>query len=176
MSVIFGTNNVESICPNHDFGHFCMVLFYWQGMTSYSRTVATSGWNHYRSNYVIVRCWCCEITGDVSIECRQLRSVRYLSDGFCTSVRPVHDVVCTGNCLPIRQLPWYAEFIKVRHATCSGSMDKWVLESHVVISSKDVSVGLSVNKVVEKLYKKLLYRPRLIKFSEAEGLATFAGS
>jgi len=55
------------------------------------------------------------ITGDVAIECRELRSVRYLSDGFCTSVRPVHDVVCTGTCLPIRQLPWYAEFIKVSH-------------------------------------------------------------
>ena len=53
--------------------------------------------------------WCClwrnytrTRTGDVAIECRELRSVRYLSDGFCTSVRPVHDVVCTGTCLHIR--------------------------------------------------------------------------
>jgi len=59
-------------------------------------------------------------TEDLTIECHELRSVRYLSDGFCTSVRPVVDVVCTGNCLPIRQLPWYAEFIKVRHYTCSA--------------------------------------------------------
>lgn len=43
----------------------------------------------------------------------ELRSKRYITDGFCTSVRPVVDVVCTGSCLPIRELPWYAEFIKV---------------------------------------------------------------
>lgn len=59
---------------------------------------------------------CCNVcVEDVTIDCHELRSVRYLSDGFCTSVRPIHDVVCTGNCLPIRQLPWYAEFIKVRY-------------------------------------------------------------
>lgn len=50
---------------------------------------------------------------DVAIECIALRSKRYISDGFCTSLKPVSDVVCTGSCLPIRDLPWYAEFIKV---------------------------------------------------------------
>ena len=54
-------------------------------------------------------------TGDVNVECQALRSKRYLSDGFCTSLRPVEDVVCTGSCLPIRELPWYAEFVKVRN-------------------------------------------------------------
>lgn len=62
---------------------------------------------------VSLRVYVCACTDDLTIECRELRSVRYLSDGFCTSARPIHDVVCTGNCLPIRQLPWYAEFIKV---------------------------------------------------------------
>ena len=50
---------------------------------------------------------------DLMIECKQLRSKRYITDGFCTSIKAVVDVVCTGTCLPIRQLPWYAEFIKV---------------------------------------------------------------
>lgn len=42
-----------------------------------------------------------------------MRSKRYITDGFCTSLKPVEDMVCTGNCLPISDLPWYAEFLKV---------------------------------------------------------------
>jgi len=52
-------------------------------------------------------------SANVTVECKALRSKRYISDGFCTSLKPVEDLVCTGNCLPIRDLPWYAEFIKV---------------------------------------------------------------
>ena len=44
--------------------------------------------------------------------CRELRAKRYISDGFCTSMKPIKEVVCAGNCLPIRDLPWYAEFVK----------------------------------------------------------------
>lgn len=50
---------------------------------------------------------------DLQIECIPLRSKRYFTDGFCTSVGPVDDHVCTGRCLPIGDLPWYAEYIKV---------------------------------------------------------------
>lgn len=50
---------------------------------------------------------------DVQVGCKELRSKRYISDGFCTSLKPVTEVICTGHCLPIRDLPWYAEFIKV---------------------------------------------------------------
>lgn len=50
---------------------------------------------------------------DIQVGCKELRSKRYISDGFCTSVKPITEVVCTGHCLPIRNLPWYAEFIKV---------------------------------------------------------------
>lgn len=53
------------------------------------------------------------IAADVAIECKALRSKRYITDGFCTSLKPVEDMVCTGNCLPISDLPWYAEFLKV---------------------------------------------------------------
>ena len=45
--------------------------------------------------------------------CKELRSKRYISDGFCTSIKPITEVVCTGHCLPVQELPWYAEFIKV---------------------------------------------------------------
>ena len=59
-------------------------------------------------------CVCvCVCPADLQIECKPLKSKRYITDGFCTSIRPVVDFVCTGTCLPIRQLPWYAEFIKV---------------------------------------------------------------
>lgn len=27
-------------------------------------------------------------------------------------MKPIKEVVCAGNCLPIRQLPWFAEFVK----------------------------------------------------------------
>ncbi len=50
---------------------------------------------------------------NIQVGCKELRSKRYISDGFCTSVKPITEVVCTGHCLPIRNLPWYAEFIKV---------------------------------------------------------------
>lgn len=53
------------------------------------------------------------VAEDVQVGCKELRSKRYISDGFCTSVKPITEVVCTGHCLPIRNLPWYAEFIKV---------------------------------------------------------------
>ena len=53
------------------------------------------------------------ISDDIQVGCKELRSKRYISDGFCTSVKPITELVCTGHCLPIRNLPWYAEFIKV---------------------------------------------------------------
>jgi len=59
------------------------------------------------------QCSVCICAADLQIECKPLKSKRYITDGFCTSIRPVVDFVCTGTCLPIRQLPWYAEFIKV---------------------------------------------------------------
>ena len=53
------------------------------------------------------------VADDLQVGCTELRSKRYISDGFCTSLKPVTEVICTGHCLPIRDLPWYAEFIKV---------------------------------------------------------------
>ncbi|XP_076437364.1 uncharacterized protein LOC143276632 [Babylonia areolata] len=52
-------------------------------------------------------------TEDIQVGCRELRAKRYISDGFCTSVKPLQEVVCEGHCLPIRNLPWYAEFVEL---------------------------------------------------------------
>ncbi|XP_071941335.1 uncharacterized protein [Antedon mediterranea] len=50
---------------------------------------------------------------DLQLGCTELRSKRYISDGFCTSIKPITEVVCAGECLPVRNLPWYAEYVKV---------------------------------------------------------------
>lgn len=34
------------------------------------------------------------------IGCRELRSTKYISDGHCTSINPIKELVCTGQCLP----------------------------------------------------------------------------
>lgn len=34
------------------------------------------------------------------VECRELRSTKYISDGQCTSVNPIKELVCAGECLP----------------------------------------------------------------------------
>jgi len=45
--------------------------------------------------------------------CHEMTSKRYISNGFCTSVRPVTERVCTGYCLPRDVLPWYSEYVEV---------------------------------------------------------------
>lgn len=52
---------------------------------------------------------------DLQMGCTELRSKRYISDGFCTSIKPITEVVCAGECLPLDngQLPFYARYLKV---------------------------------------------------------------
>lgn len=38
------------------------------------------------------------------IGCRELRSTKYISDGHCTSINPIKELVCTGQCLPASML------------------------------------------------------------------------
>lgn len=56
---------------------------------------------------------CYVSTEDMSYGCKELRSKRYISDGFCTATKPITEVVCTGSCLPASLLPWYAEYVKL---------------------------------------------------------------
>ncbi|XP_062842195.1 sclerostin domain-containing protein 1b [Trichomycterus rosablanca] len=37
--------------------------------------------------------------------CRELRSTKYISDGHCTSVKAVKELVCAGECVPAHLLP-----------------------------------------------------------------------
>ena len=55
------------------------------------------------------------LSDDVQIGCTELRAKRFISDGFCTSIKPIKEVVCAGHCLPIKEqnLPWWSEFTKV---------------------------------------------------------------
>ncbi|XP_055083775.1 sclerostin domain-containing protein 1a [Periophthalmus magnuspinnatus] len=39
------------------------------------------------------------------IGCRELRSTKYISDGHCTSLKPIRELVCAGECLPAQLLP-----------------------------------------------------------------------
>uniref|UniRef100_A0A672GN42 Sclerostin domain containing 1b n=1 Tax=Salarias fasciatus TaxID=181472 RepID=A0A672GN42_SALFA len=39
------------------------------------------------------------------VGCRELRSTKYISDGQCTSVSPIKELVCAGECLPNHLLP-----------------------------------------------------------------------
>ncbi|XP_069585405.1 sclerostin domain-containing protein 1 [Ranitomeya imitator] len=44
-------------------------------------------------------------TGQHQVGCRELRSTKYISDGQCTSLRPLKELVCAGECLPLPILP-----------------------------------------------------------------------
>ncbi|CAJ0964600.1 unnamed protein product [Ranitomeya imitator] len=48
--------------------------------------------------------WCSE-TSQHQVGCRELRSTKYISDGQCTSLRPLKELVCAGECLPLPILP-----------------------------------------------------------------------
>lgn len=51
---------------------------------------------------------------EVQLGCKELRAKRFISDGFCTSLKPLKEVVCAGQCMPIKEqnMPWWAEFTK----------------------------------------------------------------
>lgn len=44
-------------------------------------------------------------TDQSQVGCRELRSTKYISDGQCTSLNPVKELVCAGECLPAHMLP-----------------------------------------------------------------------
>lgn len=62
---------------------------------------------------VISHIWikCISFTSHVSgsdqrqMGCRDLRSTKYISDGQCTSINPIKELICAGECLPAHLLP-----------------------------------------------------------------------
>ncbi|XP_051894487.1 sclerostin [Pristis pectinata] len=45
------------------------------------------------------------VRGAMEFSCRELRSTRYISDGTCRSVKPVKELICSGQCMPVHLLP-----------------------------------------------------------------------
>ncbi|XP_029647023.1 sclerostin domain-containing protein 1-like isoform X1 [Octopus sinensis] len=66
----------------------------------------------YGQNTSIEPTWSSPYRDDIQMGCKELRSKKYISDGSCTSIKPVMEMICTGYCLPIDKLPWYAEYVK----------------------------------------------------------------
>ncbi|TSK31409.1 Sclerostin domain-containing protein 1 [Bagarius yarrelli] len=44
-------------------------------------------------------------TEQSQLGCRELRSSKYISDGQCTSLKAVKELVCAGKCLPAHLIP-----------------------------------------------------------------------
>lgn len=67
------------------------------------------------------------------VGCVELRSKRYVSDGRCTLIRPLIEVVCSGLCLPVHTLPWYSDYVK---AWAGTSPREWRCVDDVVRKKK----------------------------------------
>lgn len=52
-------------------------------------------------------------SGILNLGCEGIRIRRYVSNGRCTSRRPIRDMICDGQCLPMDELPWFPEFSKI---------------------------------------------------------------
>lgn len=52
-------------------------------------------------------------SGILNLGCTGIRFRRYVSNGFCTSRRPLRDMICDGDCLPMDQLPFFPNFSKI---------------------------------------------------------------
>ncbi|XP_077432536.1 sclerostin domain-containing protein 1a [Vanacampus margaritifer] len=63
--------------------------------------------------------------------CRELRSTKYISDGHCTSIHPIKELVCAGECLPTQMLHnWIggvhqSKKFWARHSKASSSTPDW---------------------------------------------------
>lgn len=55
----------------------------------------------------------CFFVGILNLGCEGIRIRRYVSNGRCTSRRPIRDMICDGHCLPMDELPWFPEFSKI---------------------------------------------------------------
>ncbi|MCJ8746276.1 hypothetical protein PDJAM_G00140030 [Pangasius djambal] len=95
---------------------FCALLKSCQGVqngaTELSDGIATSSLQEPQSNGSVNKVRGggrrTESTGQIEqsqLGCRELRSTKYISDGQCTSLKAVKELVCAGECLPTQLLP-----------------------------------------------------------------------
>lgn len=58
------------------------------------------------------------------VGCRELRSTKYISDGQCTSLSPIKELVCAGECLPAQMLHnWIGRGYGKRFSSRRNSQD-----------------------------------------------------
>ncbi|KAL3837406.1 hypothetical protein ACJMK2_022767 [Sinanodonta woodiana] len=88
---------------------------------------------------------------NIQIGCRELRAKRYISDGYCTSIKPIREVVCAGQCYPIKEqnLPWWSEFTKY---WSKNKLKEWRCEE-AVTRRKNVQLICGNGEV--RTYKKI---------------------
>ena len=51
------------------------------------------------------------------VQCNGLQSKRYINDGFCRTLKPISETLCTGFCVPPRAIPDYSEFVRAWSST-----------------------------------------------------------
>ena len=110
---------------------------------------------------------------DKDVGCKELRSKRYISDGFCTSIKPITEVVCTGHCLPLRNLPWFAEFIKVwaTHKTLEHRcVDNVIKRRRVRLTCKNGETRTYKIKTVKSCKCKQYFREQNTSYTTAPTL------
>lgn len=80
-----------------------MVSLQWQGFVNF---ISDSGFSlQYHCSFYIFEDNCLFFTEQSQLGCRELRSTKYISDGQCTSLKAVNELVCAGECLPAHLLP-----------------------------------------------------------------------
>lgn len=69
---------------------------------------------YYNSSTPVSKTYLSELPDDIVLGCKELRAKRFISDGFCTSLKAIKEAVCAGQCMPIKEqnLPWWVEFTK----------------------------------------------------------------
>jgi len=65
-------------------------------------------------------------------DCRGLRSKRYLSDGFCQTLRPISEVLCSGSCVLDDHEALYPSFVSSWGRASGGRAVEWRCVDDVV--------------------------------------------
>lgn len=83
-----------------------------------------------------------QTSGILNLGCQGIRIRRYVSNGRCTSRRPIRDLICDGQCLPMDELPWFPEYSKI----ISRRKREWRCVADEVKTKKVTVVCIDGNK------------------------------
>jgi len=90
-----------------------------------------------------------------TMSCRGLRSKRYLSDGFCRSLRPISEVLCTGRCVSGRHAALSPDYLQLLQKSTSGRGFEW--------RCVDADVRIQRKKLICDNGDIRVYRVRVVK-------------